>query len=196
MPTSRRPWPQLILASASPRRAALLRSLGLAFEVQPADAPETHHAQLSACELCRINALRKACWVARQVPHALVLAADTLVSLEETLLGKPATQAAARKMLRQLQGRTHLVVTGVCLLRWRTQRQVLFTESTAVSFRRLTDYQIRQYLSRVNPLDKAGAYAIQEHGNLIIEEIAGSYTNVVGLPLERLRMELAAWRET
>ena len=196
MPTSRRSWPRLILASASPRRAELLRSLGLAFEVQPADASETHHAQLSACELCRINALRKARWAARQVPHALVLAADTLVSLGEILLGKPATQAVARKMLRQLQGRTHLVVTGVCLLHWRTQCQVLFTESTAVAFRRLTDYQIRQYLSRVNPLDKAGAYAIQEHGDLIIEEIAGSYTNVVGLPLERLRMELAAWLGT
>ena len=169
MPTSRRSWPRLILAAASPRRAELLRSLGLAFEVQPADASETHHAQLSACELCRINALRKARWVARKVPHALVLAADTLVSLGEILWGKPATQAVARKMLRQLQGRTHLVVTGVCLLHWRTQRQVLFTgwpASLAVS-----DYQIRQYLSRVNPLDKAGAYAIQEHGDLITKRL-------------------------
>lgn len=193
MPTALRSLPPLILASASPRRAELLRSWSIEFEVLPADTPEVHHEQLTVRELCQTNACRKARQVAGQVPDALVLAADTLVSLDEALFGKPVTPAAAREMLKRLQGRTHQVVTGVCLLHLRTQRRKVFAESTAVSFRPLNDRQIRQYLSRVNPLDKAGAYAIQEHGNLIVEKIAGSYTNVVGLPMERLAEELAAW---
>ena len=193
MPAALRNLPPLVLASASPRRAELLRDLSLEFKVLPADVAEIHHEQLTARELCQLNAYRKARFVAKQVPDALVLGADTLVWLDSALFGKPATLEEAYQMLRRLQGRTHEVVTGICLLHLRNHRQAIFAESTAVSFRSLDDAGIRQYLSRVNPLDKAGAYAIQEEGDLIVEKIAGSYTNVIGLPLERLAAELEAW---
>lgn len=186
-------FPPLTLASASPRRAALLRELGFAFEILPADVPEIHHEQFTAWELCQVNAYRKARCVAKRMPDALVLGADTLVALDTVLFGKPATLEEAHQMLEQLQGRTHQVVTGICLLHLRAHRQVVFAETTDVSFRSLSGAAIRRYLRQVNPLDKAGAYAIQEKGDLIVEKIAGSYTNVMGLPVERLRAELEAW---
>jgi septum formation protein len=96
-------------------------------------------------------------------------------------------------MLGRLQGRTHHVITGICLVHLRGHRQAVFAESTAVSFKPLDKAGISRYLSQVNPLDKAGAYAIQEQGDLIVEKISGSYTNVVGLPMERLTAELRAW---
>src|ERR1041385_1396931 len=96
-------------------------------------------------------------------------------------------------MLEQLQGRTHEVVTAICLLNLRNHRQKIFSETTTVTFRPLDAVKIRRYLTKVNPLDKAGAYAIQEDGDLIVEKISGSYTNVVGLPVERLNVELRAW---
>jgi septum formation protein len=185
--------PPLILASASPRRAELLRQLNLEFRVVPSEAREIHHEQLTARETAQINAYRKARAVAKRLPDALVLGADTLVYLEATLLGKPADLAEAYRMLERLQGRTHEVVTAICLLRLRNHRQKVFAESTAVTFRPLDAVSIQRYLVKVNPLDKAGAYAIQEEGDLIVEKISGSYTNVVGLPVERLREELAAW---
>jgi septum formation protein len=185
--------PPLILASRSPRREELLRQLSVEFTVMPTEVREVHHEELTAGELCQVNAYRKARSVAKKVPDALVLAADTLVYLETTLFGKPATLEEAYEMLERLQGRTHQVVTGICLLHLRNHRQAVFAESTAVSFRPLDEARIRQYLSQVNPLDKAGAYAIQEAGNLIVERIEGSYTNVVGLPMERLTAELEAW---
>jgi septum formation protein len=108
-------------------------------------------------------------------------------------MGKPGSLEHAYEMLEQLQGRTHEVVTAVCLLNLRSHRQTIFTEVTNVTFRPLDAVTIRRYLTKVNPLDKAGAYAIQEEGDLIVEKIAGSYTNVVGLPVERLQTELRAW---
>jgi septum formation protein len=108
-------------------------------------------------------------------------------------MGKPGSLEHAYEMLEQLQGRTHEVVTAVCLLNLRNHRQSIFTEVTNVTFRPLNAVDIRRYLTKVNPLDKAGAYAIQEEGDLIVEKIAGSYTNVVGLPVERLQNELRAW---
>jgi septum formation protein len=191
-----RDLPPLILASASPRRVELLRQLGLDFKAVPGDVPEIHHDQLTARELCQVNAYRKARAVAKKFPDALVLAADTLVHLEAALFGKPATLEEAYQMLERLQGRTHQVITGICLLHVRHHRQAVFAESTAVTFHPLDEVKIRRYLNRVNPLDKAGAYAIQEEGELIVEKIAGSYTNVVGLPVERLTAELQAWTAT
>jgi len=185
--------PLLILASTSPRRADLLRQLGLDFQTAPGDVSELHEEQLSARELAQINAYRKARSVAKQYPDALVLAADTLVSLETELFGKPESLEAAYLMLERLQGRTHEVVTAICLLNLRNRRQRIFSESTEVTFRPLDAVKIRRYLTQVNPLDKAGAYAIQEHGEQLIEKIVGSYTNVVGLPLERLAAELRTW---
>ncbi len=185
--------PPMILASASPRRAELLRELGFDFQVVPSQAPEIQPQELTAQEVSRINAYRKARAVGKKHPDSLVLGADTLVYLDNVLLGKPTGLEEAYRMLEQLQGRTHQVVTGVCLLHWRERRQRVFTENTAVRFRPLDAVLIRRYLTRVDPLDKAGAYAIQEEGELIIENLDGSYSNVVGLPVERLRAELAAW---
>ena len=185
--------PPLILASASPRRAELLRQLQPEFQIVPSDAEEIFDAHLSPQELCQMNAHRKARAVAKRIPDALVLGADTLVFLDGEIMGKPGDLADARRMLAQLQGRTHQVVTGVSLIHLRGHRARLFAASTDVTFRPLTAAQIGNYLSRMNPLDKAGAYAIQEHGDLIVSEISGSYSNVVGLPVERVGAELAAW---
>ena len=183
---------QLILASASPRRADLLRQLGLEFKIVPGNASEIHEDQLTARELCQVNAYRKGRSVAKRYPDALVLGADTLVCLEGGVFGKPANLEEAYTMLEKLQGRTHEVVTAICLLHLRDHRQRIFAETTSVTFLPLDAVKIRRYLTKVNPLDKAGAYAIQEEGDLIIEKISGSYTNVVGLPLERLKVELQA----
>jgi septum formation protein len=185
--------PMLILASASPRRTELLRQLGHNFKVIPSDATEIHHDQLTAREACQINAYRKARTVAKKYPDALVLGADTLVCLETELLGKPSSLEAAYEMLEQLQGRTHQVVTAVCLLHLREHRQRTFVDHTDVTFRPLDAVKIRRYLTAVNPLDKAGGYAIQEKGDQLVENISGSYTNVVGLPVEKLRSELDGW---
>src|SRR5215472_2935223 len=185
--------PPLILASASPRRSELLREAGMEFRVITSDAVEVHHGELTAREIAQVNAYRKARAVAKKYPDALVVGADTLVYLETLLMGKPGSLEHAYQMLEQLQGRTHEVVTAVCLLNLRSHRQRIFTEVTNVTFRPLDAVKIRRYLTKVNPLDKAGAYAIQEEGDLIVEKIAGSYSNVVGLPVERLQAELQAW---
>ena len=183
----------LILASASPRRAELLKLLRVKFRIIPSDATEVVHEHLTPLEICQLNAHRKARAVAKRIPDALVIGADTLVFLDNKILGKPRNLADARRMLARLQGRTHQVVTGVSLIQLRTHRERVFAISTDVLFHPLDAGQIRDYLSRINPLDKAGAYAIQESGEKIISEISGSYSNVVGLPVERLREELSAW---
>ena len=185
--------PPLILASASPRRVELLRQLKLEFEVVPSDAEEVFDEYLSPLELCQLNAHRKARVVAKKIPDALVLGADTLVFLDRKIFGKPADKTEAKKMLLQLQGRTHQVVTGVSLIHLRAHDEKIFAVSTDVFFRPLTAGQIDEYLSKINPLDKAGAYAIQENGELIVSEISGSFSNVVGLPIERVESELAGW---
>ena len=186
--------PPLILASASPRRAELLRQLGVKFQIIPSDATEMVHEDLTPHEICQLNAHRKARAVAKRFPDALVLGADTLVFLDNKVLGKPANLNEARAMLEQLQGRTHQVVTGIDLIHLRAHHERIFAVSTTVTFRSLDSNQIRDYLEKIHPLDKAGAYAIQEHGDLVVEECAGSFSNVVGLPLERLRAELENWR--
>ena len=185
--------PPLILASASPRRHELLKQLGYDFAVVTSAAEELHHEHLTARELAQINAYRKARAVAKRSPEALVIGADTLVYLDTTLYGKPADHADARRMLAELQGRTHEVVTGVCLLHLDSHRCEILSETTRVTFHRLSDGQIADYLARIDPLDKAGAYAVQEHGHRIIEEISGSFSNVVGLPVARVRTLLQAW---
>ncbi len=184
--------PPLILASASPRRADLLKLLGVKFRIVPGDAEEVAHEHLSPLEICQLNAHRKARAVAKKIPDALVLGADTLVFLDNEILGKPRDLRAAERMLGRLQGRTHQVVTGVSLIHLRGHRERIFAVSTDVLFHPLNRGQIRSYLQRIHPLDKAGAYAIQEFGEKIVSEISGSYSNVVGLPVEELRAELAA----
>ncbi len=122
-----------------------------------------------------------------------MLGADTLVFLDGEILGKPRNLANARRMLKKLQGRTHQVVTGVCLIHLRSYRESIFAVSTDVLFRPARNKTITEYLAEVDTLDKAGAYAIQQHGEWLISEISGSFSNVVGLPLERLESELKSW---
>lgn len=185
--------PSIILASASPRRSELLKQAGVDFQVVTLPTPETHADYLSPHEICQLNAYRKARAVAKKHPDSIILGADTIVCLGATVFGKPADLSEAERMLLQLQGRRHEVVTGVCLTQLRGHRQKLFPVSTTVTFRRLNSEQIRSYLALIHPLDKAGAYAIQEHGDMIVEAVSGSLPNVVGLPVERLVQELAAW---
>ena len=187
--------PSLILASGSPRRRELLKQLGARFQVETAPVEELEDSNFTARELCRANAFRKAQVVAMRHPAKLVVGADTLVHLDNETFGKPASLAAARRMLRRLSGRTHEVTTACCLVQWLPPRRMVFEETTLVRFAALSDRQIRNYLAAVNPLDKAGAYAIQQHGEWIVEALEGSFTNVVGLPVERLRNKLASWSE-
>lgn len=183
----------LVLASASPRRAQLLGELGVPFRVVTAPTEEVHAEHYTPRELCQLNAGRKAAAIAARLPGEIVLGADTLVALAGRLYGKPRDLADARRMLAELQGHTHEVVTGVCLQRLAPARCTVFAVTTEVTFHALTAAQIDAYLALMNPLDKAGSYAIQEHGERIVKQIAGSYSNVVGLPLERLAEELKAW---
>ncbi len=185
--------PPLILASASPRRSELLRQMGLQFEILPAQSAEEHPGHLTPVEICQINAYHKARAVAKKHPDALVLGADTVVCLGTRIFGKPASLEEAEQMLLALQGQEHVVITGVCLIHLRPHRQRTFADTTWVRFHPLGTEQVESYLSKVSPLDKAGAYAIQEHGDLIVERIDGSFTNVVGLPMERLRLEFERW---
>ena len=172
----------IILASGSPRRRELLENAGLTIEVIPSPAEEIHDATMDPGTLCETNARLKATAVATEHPGSWVIGADTLVFLDGTALGKPVDRAAAAAMLAVLAGRTHDVRTGVCVVdpagRVRT-----FHETTRVTFRPLDAAAIQAYHARVNPLDKAGAYGIQEHGERIIEKIDGPYDNVMGLPV-------------
>lgn len=159
----------------------------------PGNVEEVAHEHLSPQEVCQLNAHRKAFAVAKKLPDALVLGADTLVFLGSEILGKPKNLTEARSMLSRLQGRTHQVVTGVSLIHLRKHQERIFAASTDVLFHPLDETQIQEYTKKVETLDKAGAYAIQESGEVLISEISGSYSNVVGLPVEMLREELESW---
>ncbi len=182
--------PPVILASASPRRSELLRQLVPEFEVIIAGTPESQPEHLSAAETCMLNAWRKTHAVARKLPDHLVIGADTEVCLGREVFGKPSDRAHAERMIRNLEGREHQVVTGVCLIHQRRHRQFTFAETTRVTFQSLGADEIADYLDRINPFDKAGAYAIQEHGDRIVKKVEGSYSNVVGLPVESLKLAL------
>lgn len=173
----------------------LLKLLSVKFRVLPAAVEEVSHDHLTPLEVCQLNAHRKARAIAKKNPDALVIGADTLVFLDNEIFGKPRNRIAAQQMLSRLQGRTHQVVTGVCLMHLRRHRERIFAVSTDVLFHPLTPRQIQDYLGEIHPLDKAGAYAIQEGGEKIVSEISGSFSNVVGLPLEKLREELNRWPE-
>jgi len=180
--------PTFILASASPRRELLLREMGLAFAVVRPDDVEEITSGLAPEALALHNAQRKARVVAGQHREALVLGADTIVVLDGVVFGKPRDWMDAQRMLGQLAGRAHDVFTGVCLIQ--RGAETAFYDRTRVWMKALTPPQITDYFLKVNPLDKAGAYAAQEHGDTIIERIEGSFSNVMGLPVERLRTAL------
>jgi septum formation protein len=171
---------RLILASGSPRRRELLEAAGLSFEVIPSPAEEIHDASLGMGGLCEENARLKAAAV--PVPGAAVIAADTLVFIDGEPLGKPKDMDAAQAMLRRLSGRTHQVCTGVCIV-GADGNPITFHEVTDVVFRCLDEQTISGYLEMTSPLDKAGAYGIQDRGEMIVERISGGFDNVMGLPV-------------
>lgn len=176
----------LILASQSPRREALLRQVGLEFEVFPSGVEERLREGLPPAEGAEKLALQKAEWVAARCSDGLVIGADTVVVVDGRVLGKPTGVEDARDMLRLLSGREHEVITGIAVVDAASGRSRSDHVVTAVGFAPLTQEIIDRYVATGEPLDKAGAYAIQGYGALLIEGIRGCYNNVVGLPLRRL----------
>jgi septum formation protein len=176
---------RVVLASGSPRRQELLAAAGLAFEVMVSPAEEIHDASIPLAELCERNAELKASAVAAVRPEAVVIGADTLVWIDGEPLGKPRDLEQARAMLRKLGGRSHTVCTGVCAI-FPGGRRECFHELTEVRFRPLDEAKITAYLGKTDPLDKAGAYGIQDSGEMIVAGIEGAFDNVMGLPVARV----------
>ncbi len=184
----------IILASASPRREFLLREMGLRFNVViPAGVEEVTEG-LAPESLATHNAQIKARAVAGRHAQAIVIGADTIVVLDGVVYGKPRDMTEAVVMLGKLAGRVHEVLTGVTLIDGARGTETTFCERTRVWMKALPANEIAGYFQKVNPLDKAGAYAAQEHGETIIARIEGSFSNVMGLPVERLRAALPADR--
>ena len=181
---------QLILASASPRRKFLLGEMGLAFTVKVANVEEDDRPHLKPNDLVLNNAILKAESVANEVPNALVLGSDTTVSLKGHIFSKPQDLNEAKQMLEALSDQWHEVYSAIAL-RWTNGNfKASFHEVSQVKFKALTPSRIQEYHSRVNPLDKAGAYGIQEASELIIDSIKGSFNNIMGLPTELLANQL------
>lgn len=181
--------PLLILASKSPRRSDLLASIGAYFQVEPAvhfiEVDSTH---LPAHEVVHLNAEGKAQEIAALHPNELVLGVDTVGAFQDQVLEKPRDKEDAFRMLKMLQGETHEVLTGLCLIRG--DQKVTHVESTQITFLPLTDDEILAYIETGEPMDKAASYAAQGRGALFIQRMDGDYFNVVGLPLYRLNLLL------
>ena len=182
--------PPVILASASPRRSELLTSMNIEFEVVPSHVEELLDGYDFIPDLCEANARIKAEPIAELHPECLVLAADTMVYLEDIVYGKPTDLEDAHQMISKLQGRTHQVSTGVSLIYHNEEINRSLSVITNVTFLALSSKQISEYLNKIDPLDKAGGYAIQEYKELISKKVSGSISNVIGLPVERLKEEL------
>lgn len=165
---------------------------GYDFEIIASNVDEVHDERASLHELTTENAAAKARLIARQHPDRLVIGADTLVAIDDCALTKPADMNEARAMLRRLAGRTHEVCTSVALICEAAALESKFEVVTRVTFLPLNEAEREEYLALINPLDKAGGYAAQEHGDRIISGVEGSWTNVVGLPMEALAQALAA----
>ncbi len=174
---------EIILASASPRRKELLELIGLQFKVDPGDYKENMNLKLSPHELARALSLEKAKSVAGKYNNAIIIAADTFVIIRGQLLGKPRTEEEARRMLVLLDGATHSVITGFTILDTDTGKKISRSVETKVTFKKLTEKEINAYVKTKEPLDKAGAYAIQGLGSIFVKRIEGDYFNVIGLPL-------------
>ena len=184
------PAPALILASASPRRRELLAQLGIPFEVVVADVTEHEDPATDPRVMVAHNAALKADWVAARHPEAVVLGADTTVFLDGCALNKPRDLGEARAMLRRLSGREHTVFTGVALRRVSTGLRIDEGVSSQVVFKAFGDEVIERYVGLVQTLDKAGAYSVQDHMDLIVAEYRGSFTNIMGLPMEATKQIL------
>jgi len=180
----------LILASASPRRADLLHRAGFRFEVLPASVEELPAVPGTAPDVALRNAERKADFMAASHPESTVIGADTVVELDGMILGKPADPDDALRILMLLSGKRHNVLTGVCIRNASRNIRIIFTDCTGVWFRPFDIDTAKLYMSRVNVLDKAGAYGIQEQGDMLVERIDGLFSNIVGLPVERVAESL------
>ncbi len=190
---------RLILASNSPRRRELLRNAGFEFEVVPNDVDETYHSNESPSINAERIARLKAEAVARRLGPAddvVVLAADTIVVVEDTVLGKPRSPEDARAMLEKLSSRVHEVISGLAVMNAGGKRSVAAHEITRVYFRPLSADEIAAYVATGEPLDKAGAYAIQGRASRFVTRIEGCYFNVMGLPVARVDSLLRQWRES
>ncbi len=179
---------QVVLASKSPRRQELLKLLFEDFIIAPAKGEEIVSEGAKANDVSRLLAIQKCREVAAQYPEALVIGCDTTVIKGDEILGKPADAADAARMLRLLSGSEHKVVSGVCVTV--DGREESFSVETAVKFRLLTDDEIAAYINTGEPMDKAGAYGIQEKGGLLVSSFNGDFFNVVGLPVEQLAARL------
>ena len=175
--------PKIILASSSPRRADLLRAIGLEFEIAPSQVQERPHTDEAPADYITRLARAKAISIARRREQGLVIGADTIVVLDGKVLGKPVDEDEAARMLWSLSGRWHAVMTGVALYDVATRQEVADYDKTLVRFGQLSEQEIQWYVQSGEPMDKAGGYGIQGLASLFVEEIAGNYFNVVGLPL-------------
>jgi len=183
-------YPRLILASASPRREQLLKQIGLDFEVIPSNFDESRVCTSNPTESAQQAAIAKAKAVAKKLSEGIVIGADTIVVYAGEVMGKPKDQSDAVRMLKQLSGKKHEVITGVALVNARDNREYVWSESTLVWFRKLSDMEIKKYVESGQPMDKAGAYGIQGRAAAFVEKIDGCYFNVVGLPLASLVAKL------
>jgi len=177
---------KLILASSSPRRRDLLSSLGIEFEVVPANVQETPTTHEIAKDFALRVAGKKALAVGGKYAYAWVIGADTVVTIEDKILGKPQNSEEAKMMLQQLANKEHIVITGYVLFNSEERKKIERVEETRVKIKHLEEKEINWYINTGEPFDKAGGYAIQGKGNFLVEWIQGSYTNVVGLPLCQL----------
>jgi len=175
--------PRIVLASASPRRAEILRTVGWPFETLPVDIDETRRAGESAIEYVQRLAREKAEAAAVRLPRSMILAADTTVTIDDHILEKPLDTPDAVRMLCLLNNRWHKVMTGLAVINREISRTIVAHEETEVKFAAMSDEEIHWYVGTGEPMDKAGAYAIQGLGARFIEEIRGGYFNVVGLPI-------------
>ena len=180
----------IILASASPRRKELLEQIGLSFMVEPSNYQESMSLELEPHELAKSLSLEKARLVARNHRNALVIAADTFIVFEGKILGKPRTETQAKAMLETINGKPHSAITGFTIIDTDSNKTVSRAVETRVHLRKLSSNEIDAYVTSKEPLDKAGAYAIQGLGSAIVERIEGDYSNVIGLPLSALTESL------
>ncbi|MGA8849265.1 MAG: Maf family protein [Dehalococcoidia bacterium] len=180
----------IILASASPRREELLKKIGLKFKVEPSNYEENISCELGPHELAKLLSLEKAKLVAKNHKNVLIIAADTLIVFEGKILGKPRTKTEAREMLETINGKPHSVITGFTIVDSGSNKALSRSVETKVHLRKLSSTEIDAYVKSQEPLDKAGAYAIQGLGSIIVEKIEGDYFNVMGLPLSALAVSL------
>ncbi len=182
----------LVLASASPRRKLLLEQAGYIFSVRPCETDEQFAQDMAPEKVASFLAAKKASSIRDGIDDEIIITADTVVILDEVVLNKPADANEAVHMLEALSGRTHTVMTGVCILS--RERERIFDDTTLVTFRKLTRAEIEYYVRHYEPFDKAGSYGAQDWIGLTgVEKISGSYFNVMGLPVHRVYQNLLAW---